>query len=197
MSDTVHAGGPQVIDWFDLPPVAQASGRTAGLSVALWRLDRDERYAVNSRLSFDHHLVCAHLAGRMQFSADLADRRYDLHCLPGTFTVGRPGERVDLEFRDAHATFVHFYLPTDWLASCLHEFAPRKSPDSFEILDAINSGGTRVVEFARMAVQAMRTGPTAKMEIEGAALLLAAALIRNHSNASYREIPRQNFPDGN
>jgi len=181
---------PVAVDWFGLPPQAGARGRADGLAVALWRLDRDAPLAFRTAPMAGTHMVCAHLSGSIGWQARLDGRRYARPCLPGTACMARAGEAADVVLHNAHASFVHFYLPTSWFTERIEDLAPGVCASHVELLDPMNARAPEVGRCALAAARALRDGGVAAhLEVEAAALLLAAALIRHHSNAARRIRP--------
>lgn len=132
-------------------------------------------------------MVCAHLSGSIDWAARLDDRRYERPCKPATFCLQRAEEAGEVRLSNAHSRFVHFYLPVDWFADRLAELAPQKRPAAVELIDPMNARCPDVDRCARMAARALsEDGWAARLEIEAAGLLLAATLIRRHSNATGR-----------
>ena len=177
-------GAPVAVDWFGVAPEAVAAGRSSHLAVARWRLDRDEQSDFRASAMPGTHLVCAHLSGRIEWAARFDDRRYARPCLPGPFTLAQAGESAEITLSRAHASFVHFYLPAQWFAERHEEIALGAAGGGLELIDAINGHSAAVHACPLAAARALREGGIAsRLEIEAAALLLAATLIRHHSNA--------------
>jgi AraC family transcriptional regulator len=172
--------------WFGTPPDTLGRGVQDQFAVALWRLRGVGRLEVEERLPEETHLVCAHLVGRMDMAAAISERRYTRPCLPGTATYGRPGERASLVFGNPRIEFIHFYIPDRWLKARVDEIAPRSRAGEFEVIDPMNARCEAISRASRLAARAIASAePASRLEVEAAGMLLAAALVRHHSNAMH------------
>jgi AraC family transcriptional regulator len=178
---------PAPVEWFGDAPERFSTGISRGISLALWRLDHAGEMEFETAPEPHTHMICAHLSGSIDWAARLDDRAYERPCLPATFCIARAGEAASVRLRNAHASFVHFYLPTGWFEERLEEFSPKMRPSALELLDPMNARSAAVDRCARAAALALRSsGPAARLEIEAAGLTLAGVLIRDHSNADHR-----------
>ena len=135
----MSVGLPVPVGWFGRSPLTGHGQPKSGLAAALWRLDRDAPWEFRGEPVPGTHMICVHLSGSIGWEARLDDRRYTSPCLPGTSCLVRAGESGDVVARDAHASFIHFYLPTPWFAGCVEEFAPGQRVEEVELLDPMNA----------------------------------------------------------
>ena len=116
-----------------------------------------------------------HLDGRRRF-AGLRDRN--------TFQLARAGESVRAVLSQSHGECIDLYLPH----ALLKDFAETElgvSGDAVELVPARLEGDPEIVNLARrLAEEIERPAIATGLAIDGATLLLAAALIRRWSNRS-------------
>lgn len=173
------------VDWFGLSPLAWRGSPKRSFSMALWRIDQPEEVGFRTDPIGDAHMICVHLAGRMEWGAKLDDRVYRLPCLPNTFCIARAGETADIEHSNAHASFVHLYLPVRWLEEQASDGNSDGRRRAIELIDPMNARSFGVgMLAARAAVALRRGGVSARLDVEAAGLSLVAMLIRDHSSHS-------------
>lgn len=173
------------VDWFGMSPVAWRGSPERSFSMALWRIDQDEAIGFRTDAIDDAHMICVHLAGRMEWDAKFDERAYRRPCLPNTFCMARAGEVAEVEHRDAHASFVHLYLPVRWLEEQVSDGNSDGRHRKIELIDPMNARSLGVGALAaRAAATLRRSGVAGRLEIEAAGLSLAAMLIRDHSSQS-------------
>ena len=184
-------GGMVPMDWFGADPAAWAQSPERGASIALWRLESNEPTAFKAEPIADAHMICVHLSGTMNWSAQLNDRSYRAPCDANTFCIARAGESAEVEYSDARLSFAHFYLPVRWFESDMVAAAGSRPGSSIELIDPMNSTSFEIAGLARQAVAAMRTGgPAGRLRIEAAMIDLAAALVCGHSSAAPARVAR-------
>ena len=127
------------VDWFGLEPMQWQGAPGRGFSMALWRMDCRSSQSARTQPIADAHLVCVDLAGHMEWACEAEDRSYRRAALPNTLSIARAGEVADVEWRDAHIEFAHFYLPTRGLAAEVGDVnSDGKHPD-IELVDPMNA----------------------------------------------------------
>lgn len=181
-----------MVGWLGYERRAGIMPRPLSIGAALWRLDQDAQIEFSSPKMPDTYLVCAYLEGSIDWDCRMPTRRYHRPGVAQTFCMGFPGEQGDVTLKDAHSSFIHFYISDDLIQVQLADLAPATRPASVEFIDPMNGADLVVDGFARQAAQLMvQKAPTSRLLVEATGLQLAAHLISQHSNLRGKQARRK------
>jgi len=184
--------GQHQLGWLGYEQRAGIAARPLSIGAALWRLDQDTQIEFFSPEMPDTYLVCAHLEGAIDWDCRMPTRRYHRPGVAQTFCMGFPGEQGDVILKDAHSSFVHFYIPKELMQVQLADLAPATNAAGVEFIDPMNGTDPVVDSFARHAAHLMvQHVPTSRLLVEATGLQLAAHLISRHSNMGAKTAHRK------